>query len=330
MSVLVLDRITKSYPRGERPAVHAVSLSVEPGELIALVGESGSGKTTLLRLIAGLEQPDAGTIKLDGRVLACPTASEPPERRGLGLVFQHHALFPHLTVAENIAFGLHRHPRHSRAAVVAGLLDLVNLAGYERRFPHELSGGERQRVALARSLAPAPRALLLDEPFSSLDARLRQEVRDETRAILRRHGATALFVTHDVDDALSIADRIVLLHQGSVQQIGLPRELYATPVNDYVARFFGPCSPWPDAQRPWRRPEELTLHPDGPGFPGTVEQVAFHGSRWDVRVRCRWPDGTDSPVTVRHHGPCLPPPPGASCVVRAILTLDQDCHWRKS
>lgn len=317
MALLAAMHVSKTYPGQMKPAVAGVSFAVEAGELLALAGESGSGKSTLLRLLAGLEVPDEGEIVLEGRLIASRRFAEAPERRGIGLVFQHHALFPHLTVAQNIEFGLHRRPRAERQATVQQLLELVNLSGYERRYPHELSGGERQRVALARSLAPAPRLLLLDEPFSSLDARLRQEVRDETRAILKKHGTTAVFVTHDIDDALSVADRIVLLRQGRVQQVGAPPEVYRVPVNAYVAGFFGPCNflpagVWAGTNGAptcrvvgppagavadkgaasggwWVRPEDLQLVArDEPGsVRGCVEQVAFCGDRWEVRLRCQ-------------------------------------------
>ncbi len=321
MSLLLVSQLSKTYPGQTRPAVNGVSFAVEPGELVALAGESGSGKSTLLRLLAGLETPEAGTIALHGTLVSTPAAVEAPERRGIGLVFQHHALFPHLTVAQNIAFGLNKRPRAERRQLIGAMLELVNLPGYEPRYPHELSGGERQRIALARSLAPAPRLLLLDEPFSSLDARLRQEVRDETRAILKKHGTTSVFVTHDIHDALSIADRIVLLRQGLVQQEGTPPAIYHAPANDYVASFFGPCNflppgVWqrtdeapaggrpgrvvgppatatPDRHRDtgwWVRPEDLVLgaaaNDDG-ALHGTVEHIAFCGDRWDVRLRCR-------------------------------------------
>lgn len=327
MTLVAATALTKSYPGQKQPAVAEVSFVVESGELLALAGESGSGKSTLLRLLAGLEVPDAGEIVLDGRMIASPSFAEAPERRGIGLVFQHHALFPHLTVTQNIEFGIHRRSRTERQETVRSLLELVNLPGYERRYPHELSGGERQRVALARSLAPAPRLLLLDEPFSSLDARLRQEVRDETRAILKKHGTTAVFVTHDIQDALSAADRIVLLRQGRVQQEGAPPEVYRAPANAYVAGFFGPCNflpfgAWPTDGDPlafravgppakgeqlgstqpsgvWVRPEDLTLAPEGEtrGLSGRVEQVAFCGDRWEIRLRCQH-DGNAFPLVV--------------------------------
>jgi iron(III) transport system ATP-binding protein len=327
---LSAQNLTKRYRRGDEPAVHDVSFELPEGKLLSLVGESGSGKSTLLRLIAGLETPDAGSIQLDGETISAPAAVTPPERRGIGLVFQHHALFPHLTVERNIAFGLRHLPRGERPGVIAPLLELVGLAKLGQRYPHELSGGERQRIALARALAPNPRVLLLDEPFSSLDSRLRHAVRDETRAILRERGATALFVTHDTGDALSIADRIVVLKSGRVQQVGAPPEVYHAPANAYVASFFGTCNflpmhslPHPSGARilchvgpprpeeaagfgVWVRPEDLELVKPGSleALTGVIEKVAFHGAYLEVTLRCHHA-GAPFDVQVRHHAPFM-------------------------
>lgn len=319
--------LTKRYRRGDRAAVDDVSFDLPEGKLLALVGESGSGKSTMLRLIAGLERPDGGEIALDGALLSTPRGVTPPERRGIGLVFQNHALFPHLTVEKNIAFGLRQVSRNERSAIVAPLLELVGLSGMAARYPHELSGGERQRVALARALAPNPRVLLLDEPFSSLDARLRHSVRDETQAILKERRATALLVTHDTGDALSIADRIVVLKQGRVQQVGAPPEVYYAPANSYVASFFGTCNflpirslphpsgarihchvgpPGPSAQPGigvWVRPEDLELvRPSGgEALTGTVIRTAFQGAYLDVALRCQTPGAPPFEVLIRHY-----------------------------
>lgn len=328
---LQADHLSKTYRRGDAPAVRDVSFQLAEGKLLSLVGESGSGKTTLLRLLAGLERPDEGEILLDGRVISSPGGVTEPERRGIGLVFQNHALFPHLTVEKNVGFGLPKLGRKERAAVVAPLLDLVGLAAYGKRYPHELSGGERQRVALARALAPNPRLLLLDEPFSSLDARLRQSVRDETRAILQERGATAIFVTHDTGDALSIADLIVVLKNGEVQQTGGPPEVYHAPANAYVASFFGTCNflpmhslPHPSGARIlchvgpprqtegarfglWIRPEDLELTRVQAASPealtGHVTRVGFQGAYLEVILRCTPADNPPFDVTVWHHGP---------------------------
>src|SRR5690606_26241693 len=214
------------FPGNPRAAVQDVSFDLVEGGLLGLLGESGSGKTTLLRLLAGLEEPDAGTIELDGRMVSDARTVVPPEKRGIGFVFQHHALFPHLTVTQNVAFGLRGRPRAEIAETVRSLLELVGLPGFGARYPHELSGAERQRIALARALAPRPRLILLDEPFSSLDAGLRQSMREETRTILRARGTTAVFVTHDTADALSVADTVAVLRHGTLRQLDTPRRVY--------------------------------------------------------------------------------------------------------
>lgn len=304
---------------------------------MALVGGSGSGKTTLLRMLAGLDLPDEGRVLLDGRVISDPGYAEPPERRRIGFVFQHHALFPHLTVERNLAFGLHGRPRREQAETIAALLELVGLPHCASRYPHELSGGERQRIALARALAPDPGLLLLDEPFSSLDEGLRQEMRDETRAILKAKGATAVIVTHDTRDALSMADRIVVLREGIVQQTGTPEEIYYSPANAGVASFFGECNflpvsrlmhpsgdpvscavgPPPGSGREegenggmWVRPESLEVAAPMPDRPeilhGVVRHVGFRGGHFDVRLECGQPPDA-YPVLVRQH---QPPPVG--------------------
>jgi iron(III) transport system ATP-binding protein len=249
VSRLVLRDVGKTYPGAARAALRAVDLEVEPGELIGVVGESGSGKTTLLRTIAGLETPTTGTVTIGDRVVSRPRDVVPPEQRGVGLVFQDYALFPHLTVARNIAYGLHRMKRPQRMQRVQDLLELVGLEGLGDRYPHELSGGQRQRVALARALAPDPAVILLDEPFSNLDAALKDELRAEVGRILRASGTTALIVVHDADDVLALADRVAILRAGDLWQIGTPRELYERPRDEYVARFFGPTNIIPGVAR---------------------------------------------------------------------------------
>jgi iron(III) transport system ATP-binding protein len=220
--MLEYRQVAKTYPNGERAAVSGVSLTVHRGEMLTFVGESGCGKTTLLRLAAGLEAPDEGAVLLDGRIVADAANWVPPERRGVGLVFQGGALFPHLTVERNIAYGLHDVPKPDRPAIVDQMLALVGLPDYGRRFPHELSGGERQRLALARALAPRPNVVLLDEPFSNLDRCLRCALRDEIRRILKNVGATSILVTHDTDDALLVGDRVAVFRAGRLEQLGTP------------------------------------------------------------------------------------------------------------
>jgi iron(III) transport system ATP-binding protein len=231
---------------GEVVAVDEVDLSVESGEFVGVLGPSGCGKTTLLRLIAGFERPDAGGIEIDGTVVAGPRRNVPPEQRRIGMVFQESALFPHLDVADNIGFGL---PRRGRGERVAELVALVGLAGLQRRMPHELSGGQQQRVAVARALAPDPALILLDEPFSSLDATLRAQLRGEVRDILQAAGATAVFVTHDQGEALEISDRVAVMRAGRIEQVSTPDELYLRPVNRFVAGFVGEANLLPGEVR---------------------------------------------------------------------------------
>ena len=231
--------LTKRYRRGDRPALDNVWLDVQDGEILTLVGESGSGKTTLLRLVAGLEQADAGEIVLRGRTVCDERTFIPPEHRGASLVFQDYALFPHLTVEGNVGFGLRRLGRAEREERVREMLELVGLRGLERRYPHELSGGQQQRVALARALAPRPAILLLDEPFSNLDRALKARLRQEVASLIRATRTTAVFVVHDPDDALAIGDRIAVLRDGRLVQLGKPREILDSPCGPYVAGFFG-------------------------------------------------------------------------------------------
>ncbi|MDL2344217.1 ABC transporter ATP-binding protein [Deinococcus sp. MIMF12] len=235
--LLEIAALTKSYAPGLPPVLEALDLRVSPGELITLLGPSGCGKTTTLRLIAGLETPDSGSIRIAGREMTAPPV--PPERRGVGLVFQDYALFPHLTVLGNVLFGLQGLPRAGRLARARETLALVGLTVFEGRLPHQLSGGQQQRVALARALAPRPALLLLDEPFSNLDAQLRHSTRQEVRAILRQSGTTAILVTHDQEEALAFSDRLVVMRAGRVEQIGPPHEVYAHPRTAFVANFLG-------------------------------------------------------------------------------------------
>jgi iron(III) transport system ATP-binding protein len=224
---------------GEVLAVDHVDLEVPRASLTALLGPSGCGKTTLLRMVAGLETPDEGSIEIAGRTVHDAAIATPPEQREVGMVFQAHALFPHLDVRRNVAFGLRDHDRAATTRRVAEVLELVGLHGLERRMPSELSGGQQQRVALARALAPAPALLLLDEPFSSLDAALRASVREEVRGILRDAEQTALLVTHDQEEALSVTDRIGVMFDGRLHQLADPQTLYRSPATREVATFVG-------------------------------------------------------------------------------------------
>jgi iron(III) transport system ATP-binding protein len=233
-SMIRLAGVKKRF--GATIAVDEATLCVERGEVVALLGPSGCGKTTLLRLIAGFERPDAGTVEVAGRKVAGAGAWIPPEQRRVGMVFQDYALFPHLTVAENIGFGLQRRIRGGR---VAELLSVVGLDDLGRRYPHELSGGQQQRVALARALAPSPELVLLDEPWSNVDPFLRETLRAEVSEIIRPLGVTVLLVTHDREEAFSIADRIALMRDGAVVQEGTSEEIYFSPVSRWAAEFVG-------------------------------------------------------------------------------------------
>jgi len=239
-AVLELDGITRLF--GQEAAVENLSLSVRDGELLTLLGPSGCGKTTTLRLIAGLDRPTSGTITIAGEEVASDTGFIAPEDRDVGLVFQNFALFPHLTVEENIGFGIDDWDADDRDARVADLLELVGLTDHSAKMPSQLSGGQQQRVALARSLAPEPDVLLLDEPFSNLDVRLRVEMREEVRRILKEAGVTAVSVTHDQEEALSISDRVAIVNDGQIEQIGRPEVVFENPESRFVASFLGRAS----------------------------------------------------------------------------------------
>jgi iron(III) transport system ATP-binding protein len=237
-----LRGVELAYPSSRaksRAGVQGIDLSIAPGEILALLGPSGCGKTTTLRLIAGLERPDSGTISLRGEVASGANRFLPAERRGIGFMFQDFALFPHLTVRENVAFGLKHLRNGARRERAMAVLAEVGLLDRADDYPDRLSGGQKQRVALARALAPAPNLILLDEPFSGLDARLRQSLRADTLRVLRRAGCTAVMVTHDAEEAMFMADRIALMREGLIEQIGTPAELYREPATPFAATFFG-------------------------------------------------------------------------------------------
>jgi putative spermidine/putrescine transport system ATP-binding protein len=275
-------------------ALHRVDLAVEPGEFLTLLGPSGSGKTTLLRLIAGFERLTEGEIVLDGRDVARLS----PAQRGIGVVFQHYALFPHLTVADNIGYGLKlRGIRgQARSGTVARMLALVRLEGYERRYPRELSGGQQQRVAVARALAFAPRLLLMDEPLGALDRALRGDLEEELRRIHAEIGTTMIYVTHDQEEALAMSDRIAIMRNGRIVQIGTPQALYERPAEEFVARFLGECNILSLDGDPTIatvvRPERLRLqeHDGDVGITGRLDDLIYLGQ--STRLRLTMADGT--------------------------------------
>ncbi|MFC4405792.1 ABC transporter ATP-binding protein [Haloarchaeobius iranensis] len=239
-TVLELDGVSKSY--GSESVIDGLSLSVREGEILTLLGPSGCGKTTTLRLIAGLERPDGGDIRVNGERVSGSGSFVVPEQRGVGVVFQEFALFPHMNAAENVAFGLTDMDEEATQARVDEMLDLVGLQSHRDAHPDELSGGQQQRIALARSLAPEPKILLLDEPFSNLDVDLRVEMREEVRRILKEAGVTAVSVTHDQEEAMSISDRVAVMSEGHLEQVGRPEQVFQHPESRFVAGFLGHAS----------------------------------------------------------------------------------------
>jgi iron(III) transport system ATP-binding protein len=331
-----IERVTKRF--GAVAAVRGLSLDIRDREFVTLLGPSGCGKTTLLRLIAGFMVPDEGVIRVGPDTLSSPAGVVPPERRGMGMVFQNYAVWPHKTVLQNVAFGLEvrKVPKAEAQSRVARVLELVNLAGLEQRYPSQLSGGQQQRVALARSLVVEPGILLLDEPLSNLDAKLRERMRWELKELQRRTGITFVYVTHDQSEAMALSDRIAVMHQGEIMQLGAPREVYAHPANKTVADFMGLINLIPGrilklagedsvvavgGRHPIRlalppgavegqavqvavRPENLRLSAPTPGaitegvgtVPGKVAEVTFLGNLIDCHVTLE--DGTRVRVQV--------------------------------
>jgi iron(III) transport system ATP-binding protein len=239
MPILQIQNLAKKYPGAENRAVDKFSITVEKGEIIALLGESGCGKTTMLRLIAGFEAADSGEIILHGNVVDGSGKFTEPEKRGVGIVFQDYALFPHLTVEKNVLFGLFKLSKAAALKRLQEVLELTHLSDYRKRFPHQLSGGQQQRVALARAIAPNPEVLLFDEPFSNLDTQLKEDLRKEIEQIVKKTGITSIFVTHDTSDVMAIAQKVVLMKEGKIIQTGSPEEIYNHPKNQYAALFFG-------------------------------------------------------------------------------------------
>jgi iron(III) transport system ATP-binding protein len=281
MSDVSLEGVSKAF--GATRAADEVTLDIRRGELVAVLGPSGCGKTTLLRLIAGFERPDAGRITVGGREVAGPRAWVVPERRRIGMVFQDYALFPHLRVSGNVAFGVAGRPPRESAQLTRRTLELVGLQHKEDRYPHELSGGERQRVALARALAPEPELVLLDEPFSSLDATLRGDLRREVELILRDAEATALLVTHDQEEALSLADRVAVMREGRLVQVGAPEQVYARPAGRWAAQFVGEANVLAGVARGEGVETELGIF-DLPAPARGVVHVAVRPEQLDLRA----------------------------------------------
>jgi sulfate transport system ATP-binding protein len=282
--VIEAQRISKRF--GDFTALDDVSVDVPTGSLTALLGPSGSGKSTLLRVIAGLESPDAGSVRLDGEEVT----NLPPQSRGVGFVFQHYAAFKHMTVWDNVAFGLtiRRRPRSEIKNRVNELLDLVQLTGLAKRYPAQLSGGQRQRMGLARALAVDPKVLLLDEPFGALDARVRKELRIWLRRLHDETHTTTVIVTHDQEEAMDVADRVVVMNTGRIEQTAPPRELYDHPANEFVMSFVGPVNRLGDT---FIRPHdvELLLEPNGSTQEAMVQRLVHLG--FEVRVELVRDDG---------------------------------------
>jgi iron(III) transport system ATP-binding protein len=317
MAGIVLEGVTKSFGRStEMAAVNDISLDIADNQFVTLLGPSGCGKTTTLRLIAGYLKPDAGTIHIDGKPMSSPQAVVPPEQRGMGMVFQNYAVWPHKTVFENVVFGLRvrKVPKAEARRKVEAMLALVNLAGFEDRLPSQLSGGQQQRVALARSLVVEPRILLLDEPLSNLDAKLRERMRSELKQLQRRTGITFIYVTHDQAEALALSDRIAVMDRGRLQQVATPHEVYARPANRVVADFMGNINVLParavdgglvleegvrialalpagiaagDAVDLVVRPENIVLNGPQSGLSGIVTDRTYLGNlcEYDIRLQ---------------------------------------------
>jgi iron(III) transport system ATP-binding protein len=313
---LSFEGVGHHYGRVE--ALNAIDLAVAPGEIVALLGQSGCGKSTLLRIAAGIERQTAGRVFLDGRCVAGPDTFDPPESRGVGLVFQDYALFPHLSVLDNVVFGLRALKRADARQIGLAALRRVGLENHAGDYPHHLSGGEQQRAALARAIAPRPGVMLMDEPFSGLDRRLRDRVRGETIEVLRESGSTCVIVTHDPEEAMHMADRIALMHAGRLVQIGTPDDLYRRPANLFAARFFSDINELPAmvsgaaAETPLGqvdagglppgpavvavRPAAVRLGPPGQGVPGRIIARRFLGEIDHVEIAT---EGLDRPLTAR-------------------------------
>ncbi|MFA5670345.1 MAG: ABC transporter ATP-binding protein [Balneolaceae bacterium] len=345
MAIIELSNISKRYPNADSFAVDHVSFSLKKGEVLALVGESGSGKTTLLRLIAGLEHPDTGNIRLDGEIIVSGRKSLAANKRKTGMVFQDYALFPHLTIFQNVAFGLKGLKKKDAEVRVFETLELTGLKEDVKKYPHQLSGGQQQRVALARALAPRPELLLMDEPFSNLDTILRDQVREEVQQIIKSVGITAILVTHDTKDAFSTADKIAVMHDGKLLQIDTPNTLYNEPNSAYVAELFGKSNnvvatvepggfktPFGFVSEPsdcplinsretvnlfFRAEETVFCNAEEPHLCGMVEKCMYLGDHMQLRVGCNRCKTCDSGLE-----------PSDNSETHSILLKTSDQTWK--
>ncbi|WP_018924793.1 ABC transporter ATP-binding protein [Salsuginibacillus kocurii] len=324
MSFVQLEQLTKSFERGQVPAVNQLNLQLEKGEIMTLLGPSGCGKTTTLRMIAGFEQPTSGTIKIGGQTVYSSDTSVPPEKRGIGMVFQDYALFPHLNIEKNVMFGLNKWKVRERKKRAREVLELVGLEDYATRFPNELSGGQQQRIALARALAPRPHVVLMDEPFSNLDAGLREKMRYDVTTILRKAETTGVIVTHDQKDAFAVSDRVVVMNEGVIQQVAAPKEMYKCPKNCFVAQFVGKtnllsgtmCSDLkhvnthigkiclPERKDKMIEDVKVSIRPEGcmladeGRYSGNVEHVTYSGEYQELAVRLKGAEMTNEPMII--------------------------------
>ncbi|PYZ92108.1 ABC transporter ATP-binding protein [Salipaludibacillus keqinensis] len=325
MSFIQLENITKLFTGGDKAAVDALQLNIQKGEIITLLGPSGCGKTTTLRMIAGFENPTKGTIHIDGKEVFSENHSLPPEKRGIGMVFQDYALFPHMSILKNVMFGLNKWGAREKKLRAKEVLELVGLEDYAKRYPTQLSGGQQQRVALARALAPRPHVVLMDEPFSNLDAGLREKMRYDVTNILRKANTTAIMVTHDQKDAFAVSDRVVVMKDGLIQQIAAPKEMYRCPKNCFVAQFVGKTNlltgtmdtdlqnihthigkvslptQWQerlDTVKLSIRPEGCRLSEQG-AYCGQVERVTYSGEYQELHVRLHnEPELSEEPMLI--------------------------------
>jgi iron(III) transport system ATP-binding protein len=328
MALIEINRVSKAFPGAGKKAVNNLSFHIETGQIVTLLGPSGCGKTTILRLLAGFERPDAGTIKLNGRCVAGDGSWVPPEKRGIGMVFQDYALFPHMTVAQNIVFPIAGRRDINKEQRIAEMLRLAGLEGLAGRYPHELSGGQQQRVALARALCPEPVVVLLDEPFSNLDVGLKERMREEICEIIKKTATTAVFVSHDQKDALAVSDQILVLRDGVLVQQGTPREIYQYPASPFVAGFVGKSNILPGTvtddtniietltgpvpcfhnhgARPGEkvllsvRPDSFELSEDG-GVQGVIIKSVFVGNAIEAVLCTESIDGTRLEMQVHIH-----------------------------